>query len=229
MPRTLPKKHIPFAVVVKRSSVCMFPGCGISFNDIKDLNEHTQNCHTILIDANAPHCSTCKTKGVVQNKPRAAAADIINGCCPQCRVWWCLKPGCNTECPTLSTIQKHQSEHHDRNFLDKCSQCQGLKTRAAGSQGGQCPGCNAWWCLVGDCTFDHKNSKAFRVHQTKLHKVAKLSIHGDLARCSCGVAKSGTGKHALCPNCNRYWCLVKPCFHTTTKLCDINLHINRCH
>lgn len=213
----------------KKPHVCDVPGCDASFTFPTALKNHKKKCHAHQEPADSLHCLTCKKNGNVQIKQRPAGS--VSGNCPQCSIFWCLVGDCWSESTSRQYMNKHQRSLHNANFMNTCSQCKGPKIRTPGCQEDVCPNanCKAWFCLLDGCSHDNKDEIGFRLHQSRIHKVTVLSEHGDSINCRCGVAKGGIGRFAQCPNCNKYWCLMKPCVMTFASLPAMKQHIDRGH
>lgn len=227
---TLPNTGGSTAVTpANKKYMCNISGCGSSFPSVCKLCCHKRRCHPDVEPIDSTVCTKCQSEIVVRSKP--GTADSEHGSCSKCLNFTCLKGNCIFEHKTDSAVLNHIEKNHNPFFVQKCSRCLGPKTRTDGDLKGQCPDskCKALWCLMEGCSFDHISPGYFATHQTQIHGLQDLGLDGDVNHCSCKVAKTGAGKFAQCPNCNRWWCLVRPCTATFENRTRLVCHLNKYH
>ena len=111
-----------------------------------------------------PGINTCQKCG----NRKIRAKGLIEGHCPQCKTYWCLKNNCPQE--YNRTYINHRKQHLDSTALNECCHCGAAKVRGTWIRK-QCDNCHAYWCNFNDtCKFESRvRSYAIRHQQTAHH------------------------------------------------------------
>ena len=143
---------------------------------------------------------------------KTSESGVVQGQCStlSCRRFWCLVKNCGYETKSRDSIRIHINTHLQFADPDKCFHC-GSKKHRGTENTGQCPVCNAYWCLIKECKFEHKFILGFKSHQKRKCEAVKSLPKNT---CACGNIKTPTltKNKGFCHVCKLYWCMVDNCF-----------------
>lgn len=120
----------------------------------------------ILSHHGCPGTSSCQSCG----EPKNRDPNLKIMPCPKCKKHWCTYDEfCPFEGPFEGAVRTHQEKVHSRDQRKKCGGKCGERKIRGKDYLSQCTKCSRFWCLLGQCTFEHNSVEFVKAHLTMQH------------------------------------------------------------